>query len=118
VANSGNFVETTPLLWSKTNSPFEGFMKWSEWLFGRIGRQHSIALNSLAEFLFQFLTEELRLEKPHVAKIIWSDWQRGGRHEKPNFLNDFIPNEEVKLARDRHFAPKRQSRHLVTHPTS
>ena len=32
VGNSGNFIETTPLLWKGETSAFAGLMKWSEWL--------------------------------------------------------------------------------------
>ena len=37
VGNSGNFVETTPLIWTN-GTPFQAFLRWSEWLFARIGR--------------------------------------------------------------------------------
>jgi radical SAM superfamily enzyme YgiQ (UPF0313 family) len=42
VGNSGNFVETTPLIWSATGLPFNSFMQWSEWLHTRTGthRRH------------------------------------------------------------------------------
>jgi radical SAM superfamily enzyme YgiQ (UPF0313 family) len=114
VGNSGNFVRTTPLLWNAPGSPFAGFMLWSEWLFGRIGRQHAIALTQLVELLFRFLTEELRLDEAGVATTIWSDWQRCGRTEKPNCLREFI-SAPVKLKKSRspNDMPKRQSRHLI-----
>ena len=113
VGNSGNFVETTPLVWRKHNSPFAGFMAFTVWSYARLGRRHSIALESLAEALFIFLTDEAKLETKDVVAALWSDWQRGGRHEKPAFLQDYISNEDVRQARERHFAPKRQARHLV-----
>jgi hypothetical protein len=113
IGNSGNFVETTPLLWKKCNSPFAGFMQFTEWSYAKLGRRHQIALESLAESLFHFLTDELGLEKNQTAQIIWNDWKRGGRHEKPAFLQDYISNEEVKLARDRSVSPKRQARHFA-----
>src|SRR3954468_21020079 len=55
VANSGNFVRTTPLIW-RDRAPFDSFMSWSEWLFAKMGRTHAISLNHLAEALFEFLT--------------------------------------------------------------
>lgn len=132
IGNSGNFVETTPLIWNasgKSNcseqgaasvecnpamlSPFAGFMALSEWLFSRIGRQHSIALARLAELLFQFLTERNQLNVQEVASSLWRDWQRSGRTEKPNFLRDYISEPTVKKARTSSIAPKRQARHLV-----
>ena len=38
VGNSGNFIETTPLIWSGGASPFASFMKWSDWLHARSGQ--------------------------------------------------------------------------------
>src|SRR5438045_9344406 len=59
VGNSGNFVETTPLLWRNTHSPFAAFMQWSDWLHARGGCHSGIALPRLVELLFEFLTRQL-----------------------------------------------------------
>jgi len=111
-ANSGNFIETTPLLWSNGLSPFAAFLDWSDWAYSRVGRQHSIALASLAELLFEFLTTRIGLERTTAAQSIWRDWQRSGRREKPEFLAPHIPVELAKPAQGRGLAPKRQARHL------
>jgi hypothetical protein len=123
VGNSGNFVETTPLIWSSAGqpsrpfpiTPFAGFMRWSEWLHGRVGRTDSIALVRLMELLFEFLTGEQRLESEHTAQAMWRDYQRGGRHDKPAFLKDFLPAEmpAAPSCRIRTGVPKRQARHLA-----
>jgi hypothetical protein len=113
IGNSGNFVETTPLIWDQNGSPFAGFMSLSEWLFSKIGRQHSIALARLAELLFQFLTERNGSNVQEIANVFWRDWQRSGRTEKPNFLRDYISESTSKTARASSTAPKRQARHLV-----
>ena len=125
VGNSGNFVETTPLLWgasrqaecavgSRESSPFWSFMHWSEWLYAQVGRTDSIALARLAELLFRYLSEELRLAPASTAESIWRDYQRGGRREKPEFLRAFVTEEPARLSRtSRSLALKRQSRHLA-----
>ena len=46
------------------------------------------------ELLFEFLTGELRLDPKPVAETLWRDYQRGGRHDKPVFLKDFLPVED------------------------
>ena len=76
VGNSGNFVETTPLIWSTIESPFAAFLRWSDWLYARLGRQSGIALPRLVELLFEFLSKELRLAPSAVAKTLWRDYQR------------------------------------------
>jgi radical SAM superfamily enzyme YgiQ (UPF0313 family) len=136
VGNSGNFIETTPLLWSvgqasrlspsesENNetgkmpvlpSPFYSFLYFSEWLHTRTGRSDGIALTRLMELLFEFLTSELRLDARQVAEALWRDYQRGGRHDKPGFLKDFLPAEEQVLPRrkTKTALPKRQARHLA-----
>ena len=141
VGNSGNFVETAPLIWSKhfssvgrdsvepifccadevrareTLAPppaFAGFLRFSDWLHGRTGRTDSIALVRLMELLFEFLTGELQLDTRRVAKTLWRDYQRGGRHDRPGFLKDFLTDEKVvPLRKAKTALPKRQARHLV-----
>ena len=111
IGNSGNFVETTPLLWHH-RSPFHSFLRFSDWLYARLNRTDSIALARLAELLFEFLTGELKLEKPPVAEILWRDWQRGDRREVPEFLRAWLPVENLLRPRvAKTVLPKRQSRH-------
>jgi len=149
VGNSGNFVGTTPLIWSKPgqasrlpavlgkpadrassgglsgpigaggtpalHSPFRAFMRWSEWLHVRVGRTDGIALARLMELLFGFLTDELRLDPRATAEVIWRDYQRGGRRDKPSFLQGLLPADKssVSSRRPGPALPKRQARHLV-----
>jgi radical SAM superfamily enzyme YgiQ (UPF0313 family) len=152
VGNSGNFVETTPLIWIKVGqasrlspsplpdsiegvvstdlntpvnagaggtpallSPFGGFMRWSEWLHTRVGRKDSIALVRLLGLLFEFLTVERGLDPRHTAQAMWRDYQRGGRHDKPAFLKDFLSADMPPASprRTHPGVPKRQARHLV-----
>jgi len=149
VGNSGNFVETAPLIWGTSSpglrppspplpteerdgerrrvasqlktadeianrSPFHAFLHFSDWLHARTGRTDSIALVRLMELLFEFLTGELQLDTRRVAKTLWRDYQRGGRHDRPGFLKDFLTDEKVvPLRKAKTALPKRQARHLV-----
>ena len=112
VGNSGNFRESAPLIWSTTASPFAAFLRWSDWLYARIGRQHAIALPRLAELLFEFLTQELGLPPLGAARALWHDYRRSGRSDKPAFLREYI--QEVHGPGDSSPARsglKRQARH-------
>jgi radical SAM superfamily enzyme YgiQ (UPF0313 family) len=113
VGNSGNFLETTPLLWSGGQSPFVAFMKWSDWVYARVGRRHAIALARLAEALFEYLTIELRLPPNAVAQTLWRDWRRSGRKEKPEFLAACVLDEDKPAVSFSATSPKRQARHLA-----
>jgi radical SAM superfamily enzyme YgiQ (UPF0313 family) len=113
IGNSGNFRETTPLVWSGSQSPFAAFMKWSDWVYERIGRRHAIALTRLAEALFEYLTVELRLPPSEVAQSLWRDWRRSGRKEKPEFLAAYLLEKSDLPIASSAMAPKRQARHLA-----
>ena len=140
VGNSGNFVATTPLIWTgfgvppsggngeqarntstkpaeagtPNASPFHSFLRFSDWLYARIGRTDSIALARLMELLFEFLMREPALDAKLVAETFWRDCQRTGRRDAPNFLKEFLPAENWPVIRDRDRSlPKRQSRHLA-----
>jgi len=93
---------------------FAGFLRFSDWLHARTGRTDSIALVRLMELLFEFLTVELKLEAKPVAEILWRDYQRGGRHDKPGFMKDYLTEESgIPLRKTKAAPPKRQARHLV-----
>jgi hypothetical protein len=128
VANSGNFARTVPMLWraGPTDdggaalgggdvSPFAAFLELSDWLFARAGRNHAIALNALAELLFEYLTRELGRDPRQVAPALWADYRQGGRRDGPDFLRAFVSPEELKQSRRtlaKPTLPARQARHL------
>jgi radical SAM superfamily enzyme YgiQ (UPF0313 family) len=114
VGNSGNFVETTPLIWNGGASPFHSFLRWSGWLHARVRRTDAIALARLMESLFVFLTDEMKLAPGLVAETMWRDYRRGGRHDQPEFLRKFLTATDAPHARNRTATLKRQARHLTT----
>ncbi len=111
VGNSGNFVETAQLLWSGGASPFESFLRWSDWLHVHINRTDSIALARLMELLFVYLTTEKKMAAQAVAETLWRDVQRAGRKEKPAFLREFVPDSIHDTLQGKRSLLKRQSRH-------
>ena len=112
--NSGNFVDSIPMLWRNAPSPFWQFLQFSDWLFGKVGRTDSIALARLAELLFEFLTCKLDLPEQSAAETIWRDYQRGVGREKPGFLRRFVTDSQKPQAARETGGLKRQARHLAT----
>jgi hypothetical protein len=78
-----------------------------------LGRTDGIALVTLMERLFEFLTREMNHEPRGVAEALWRDYQRGGRRDQPVFLREFLPAGGLPSARARPAAPRRQARHLA-----
>jgi hypothetical protein len=114
VANSGNFLNSAPLLWSTSDSPFWSFSRFSDWLYTRLGRNHAIALGTLAELLFEYLTTVLALDQHHTANAIYADYERGGRSDKPAALRPYLEDRPRPTPSNAAALPKRQARHLQT----
>jgi len=93
IANSGNFMETTPLL-LRDGSAFHGFMHFSDWLYAQTRQTHAIALARLRELVARYLTEETGQSAREIHRILQRDTDRarGGTTSE---------------------APPRQARHLA-----
>jgi hypothetical protein len=96
VANSGQFSTTLPMLWEcgmrnaecgvgetaehsalrTPHSAFASFLRFSDWLHATLRRTHQIALQSVAEGLFDFLTGENGADRTTVAAALEADWRR------------------------------------------
>jgi radical SAM superfamily enzyme YgiQ (UPF0313 family) len=98
IANSGNFIETTPLIW-ETGRPFESFAGLSDWLHARTGRSHAIALLALSELIFEYLAKAAGRDPGAVASAIWRDYLRGGRKDGPDFLRPLVSQQERTAGR-------------------
>lgn len=114
IANSGNFVATTPLIWGDGGSPFGQFMRLSDWLYAAAGQTHAIALTRLSELLFRYLTAERGVAPAAAAAAIWADSNRVGRSDRPKFLEPYVGPADTRVVRPRPRAgaiPRRQARH-------
>jgi hypothetical protein len=130
IANSGNFIETTPLIWSpltvgqgdgsaavddaSDTSPFWSFLRLCDWLYETAGRKHAIALKELAKLLHDHLTTVRGQRADVVSQAVWRDYQRGGRSDLPEFLRPHVQPADTRIVRPLPSAPAqtRQARHL------
>jgi radical SAM superfamily enzyme YgiQ (UPF0313 family) len=85
VGNSGRFQRTLPLLVGP--SPFERFMQFSDWLYARTGKTHEFALERLHQFLFDFLTAELDVERGAAGGTLLADYQASGARGRLGFAD-------------------------------
>lgn len=127
IANSGNFVESLPLIWGppdnndllakNESSPFKEFQRLTMWIFEKEQKTHGIPLTRLIELVFHYLTEEKEYSPEHVVAVIWRDYQRGGRSDKPHCLRPYLDAANAAPSRSRTATdsrgPKRQARHWV-----
>lgn len=112
VANSGSFTSTLKLLLGR--SPFANFMAFNEWLWKRTGnRTHGIALNTLAELIFEFLSETGDADRRTMAaNALAADFHRTDRECPTGVLEHATEKPEPRSRKDR-VAPRRQARHLA-----
>lgn len=115
IANSGNFVETTPWFWQASGSPFAGIMQFSDWLHREVGRTHGIALPRLLELVFRYLTTSAAADPQQLASTILRDYRRGGRSDTPLCLRPFLTAESNRNGPlVTASLPQRQRRHTST----
>ncbi len=112
IGNSGNFSATLRLMSDEHSSAFYCLLQLSDWLYEQEQRRHGISLIRLFERLFEFLTRVHHHAEQFVAEILWSDYTRGGRRDRPAFLKRFElpppPPRESAIQS----VPARQGRHL------
>jgi len=111
--NSGNFIETTPLLWAEGASPFACVLELSDWIFTQVGRQHAIALPHLAAFLHDYLTRVQGRDPATVAASLRRDDCRCGRADALPFLRANAGRETTthQAPRSSRRSDRRQARH-------
>lgn len=85
VGNSGRFQRALPLLLGK--SPFERFLRFSDWLYARTGKTHEFALERLHQFVFDFLAGELGVERGEAGGTLLADYQASGARGRLGFAD-------------------------------
>ena len=112
IANSGNFVESTPLIWGE-GSAYAAFRRLTQFILTEKGRSHGIQLVELHRMLMAFLTTVRGLSESEVRPVLYRDYHRTPGRKTPRFLHlEGKRNAMVPVAR--RTGPSRQARHLGT----
>lgn len=111
IGNSGNFPATLRLMIDQQSSAFDVLLRLSDWLHEKEQRRHGISLIRLFERLFEFLMQQGLHDDQIVAEILWSDYTRGGRRDRPEFLKRFELAAPLRRSAVQG-VPVRQGRHL------
>ena len=104
LGNSGNFVESTPLLWADGSSAFFALSDFTRHLMQQVGQTHSIALLRLLWLVFDYLVEQRGLDTEQVRSTLERDYTRHGRSRVPRRLQ----GQQARASR----TTRRQERHL------
>ncbi len=97
VANSGRFAHTIVRMLGE--APFDNFMAFSDWIYGKTDATHRIALDKLAALVSQWL-QTRGMSKAEASELVGKDY--AGKMDQPA--------EKPKAAAT---VPARQARHLA-----
>ncbi len=106
IYNSGNFTKTFNLL-IENRSVYTTFYDFSLWLYAQTYSTWQISMDRLAKYLFDFMTENLDMEKQTVADILVSDILKVGGRKLPKFLR---PYSDVVSSFDKMSVQNKQKR--------
>ena len=111
VGNSGNFVESLKLVITSGGSAFAQFSALCDWLHARHSSRYGISLADLFASIFSYLVDRYPAgSDPMIAELMWEDYIRGGRRDRPAFLKQYdLKSPQQKQA---HSLPQRQARHV------
>ncbi len=99
VANSGNFTGTVRRLWAALGtSPFHAFMAFTDWAYQRLRRTDSIALDTWARTLADYLSGPAGQPRTEVVASIQEDFANAGRAP----WNSEPAARQANLARNSH----------------
>ena len=81
--NADEFKEGLELLWRVAASPFNVFMRFSDYIWAATGRTHAFSLARQVQMLHDFLVQERAASPPEIARALERDFHRKpGRKDK------------------------------------
>ncbi len=92
-----------------SRSAFASFLRFSDWLHATLRRTHQIALQSVAQGLFDFLTVENGADSATVADALQADWRRTAGRESLSLRG--VPSAPAPLKPAAIRSARRQARH-------
>lgn len=117
IANSGNFPRWYKQFKSQHAGEdlFAAIKSISDFLVQRLDHLHSLPLDKLFEFIFEYSLQSLHMEKQQVQEILALDYAADGKRSIPAFLRgDYkMPALSAKTNQLQHI-PERQRKHLST----
>lgn len=117
VANRGRFPRILPLLLGA--QPFQRFLEFTRWALPRMKTTREMPHLKLAEMIFTYLADELKLPLQPTAEAMLLDFTEDGKRHPPGFLYERseLPREMLRPARgktpEQRNLPQRQARHLA-----
>jgi radical SAM superfamily enzyme YgiQ (UPF0313 family) len=115
IYNRGHFDRFLPCI-TENEEPFARLLHLSDWLYEKLGRTHGIALNRLAELLFEYVVMFKKIEKSEAANRLYFDFATARRRSFPGSVETHVtdrPRFEKRKGLENPL-PTRQRRHHRT----
>jgi hypothetical protein len=111
LANSGRFRESISLLLLRAPSPFAAFLDFVDWLWQTTGRTSGLTPEMLVDHVFNYLTEQVRMESAVVRQALLADYLGSGARANPACLHGLLKDREKPVARAAKHLAVRQELH-------
>jgi radical SAM superfamily enzyme YgiQ (UPF0313 family) len=108
--NSGNFKNSIVLLW-KDDTVYDSFFAFSEWIYSQTDSTWKISLERLSKLLFDYLCDELNIEKEKVAELLIKDLLKIKGRIVPAYLKPYANTRVKNVSKELSQANKRQAKH-------
>jgi hypothetical protein len=89
VANSGRFKKTLALL-LQADSPFEAFLRFSDWLWQTTGKTSGLTPEALVDCLFDYLTRHCNVDLQSTREALLADYGGSGARGNPKSLQTVL----------------------------
>ena len=105
IINSGRFKHGKQIILD--DDPFQRFMQLSDWLYGKTGQTHKIALRRLFELLYEALIDVLAVDEALVVESLLKDYRLTGLKgiapfRPPQKLTNILVNGRASRRQQRH----------------
>ncbi|MGQ0752603.1 MAG: DUF4080 domain-containing protein [Betaproteobacteria bacterium] len=114
IGNSGRFRSALGLLVGEpgTGSAFARFLRFADWLYGRTGKTHEIALERLVALVHEFFITEAGIAPEAATARLQHDYEASGAKGRLAFVERPFTATHAPAARRR----LRQARHTMGEP--
>lgn len=111
VGNSGRYTRSLSYILGDT--PFQGFLAFSDWLYSTQKQTHKISAERMLRLIFDYFKERPDISIPLLAEALAHDYCLSTKHKlPPRFLRSWVPLVELPERKSLSTIPERQSRHL------
>jgi radical SAM superfamily enzyme YgiQ (UPF0313 family) len=93
--NSGNFKNSIKLLW-EGSSVYKNFYTFSLWIYKQTDATWKIALPRQGELLFNYLTQEKKIEEKRVATAMLKDMLKLKGRATPTYLKPYQKSVQIE----------------------